>query len=800
MFEKIPKELLWLNQWSHSFSPEELKRPTHYKYEPDGALSASEARQKAGKDLLTGFYVTAEDPYVLGDIDHVDNPRDPFSELPIAVAELLQKKETYSEISPSGKGIRFVLQLPTNKDKDTVDGSTFFLRDSGNKDKKEVQINFGAPWMTITGNATPFATDKVAHTTLDELKEIFSIRDKHEEKEKKEERDFTRIPSMTEMSNALLSLKHDQNYRVMRAYEKTFMSKYSHYEFWLKMLMGLHHYATLANKKIECLDLAVEWSSRDTESYEGEEDVATRWRSFDTAQVKDIVTYKTIFKMAYSNTLRWPVPKKQTKEDKERNVTRPVISEYANFKALLDFYDIQLYRDETNHRKIYITGDDDILRKFFMSYNITKLFGKYYGPFDERTLIPTFHYFCQSMGFIGVSNGIVSGFVKIVLARVRRTLNFLKMYFDTPWEKLPPEYQKQDGNPQFSTFQDAFDCLKLDISSDIPEQESRLYASYYKIWLMGFVRNLYFNDQQTTNNCILLLTGKEQIRKTSHFRYIFPEWMKDKVAFTPHGFSTENQVRDVSKIASTSILIVWDEIEQYLTSDTESNFKKIIDNLPQTIIDKYETIERTIRPIAIYGGTSNMREFKLGSEGSRRLFHIPVKFVDTDRMSTLCWHKIFNELRFYMERKLKKGEVPWLLTDYELKLQSELHATIRSKNSIDLILEEIWDYDSPKISNDVIKGVSSVQTDKTGRLLTTREVSDLIERCGYPSNSFKRAALVRSLERLCSDYTNSRTRRRTMVKPRGELFKGMIQQSQFKKWVMPPIKSDVMATKFGKVG
>jgi len=800
MFEKIPKELLWLNQWSYSFSPAELKRPTHYKYEPNGALSASEARQKAGENLLTGFYVTAEDPYVLGDIDHVDNPQDPFAELPIEIAELLQKKETYSEVSPSGHGIRFILQLPKAEDKEVVDGLTFYLRNSNGKDKREVQINFGAPWMTITGNATPFAVDKVAHTTLEELKEIFSIRDVEEEKEKKEERNFDRIPSMTEMAGALLSLKHDQNYRVMRAYEKTFMGKYSHYEFWLKMLMGLHHYATLANKKIECLDLAVEWSSRDTESYKGEEDIAKRWRSFDATQVKDVVTYKTIFKMAYSNTLRWPVPKKQTKDEISKGIPpKPIISEYANFKALLDFYDIQIYRDETNHRKLFIAGDEDILKKFFMSYNITRLFGKYYGPFDQTTLVPTFHYFTQAMGFVGVSNGIISGFVKIVLARARRTLNFLKMYFDTPWEKLPAEYQSQDGNVTHSSFDEAFECLKIDLNSDIPEQEIKLYKTYYKIWLMGFVRNLYFNDQQTTNNCILLLTGKEQIRKTSHFRYIFPEWMKSMVAFTPHGFSTENQVRDVSKIASTSILIVWDEIEQYLTSDTESNFKKIIDNLPQTIIDKYETIERTIRPIAIYGGTSNMREFKLGSEGSRRLFHIPVKFVDTDRMSTLCWHKIINELKHYIERMLKKGEVPWLLSEYELKLQSELHATIRSKNSVDLILEEIWDYGSTKISNDVIKGVSSVQTDKTGRLLTTRQVSDTVERCGYPANSFKRAALVRSLERLCSDYTNSRTRRRTMVSPRGEMFKGIIQQNQYKKWVMPPMNKGVMGSKFKSV-
>ena len=92
----IPKELQVLKQWTYSFSEEEKKRPTHYHYEPDGALSMAEAVEMAGENKFIGFYVTPEDPYLLGDCDHVENPNDPFSELPVPLAALLQSKNTYS--------------------------------------------------------------------------------------------------------------------------------------------------------------------------------------------------------------------------------------------------------------------------------------------------------------------------------------------------------------------------------------------------------------------------------------------------------------------------------------------------------------------------------------------------------------------------------------------------------------------------------------------------------------------------------------------------------------------------------
>ncbi len=59
--DRVPQELKAIKQWSISYDQEQLKRPRHSSYVPDGALSSDEAEFQAGSDLLTGFYVTQED-------------------------------------------------------------------------------------------------------------------------------------------------------------------------------------------------------------------------------------------------------------------------------------------------------------------------------------------------------------------------------------------------------------------------------------------------------------------------------------------------------------------------------------------------------------------------------------------------------------------------------------------------------------------------------------------------------------------------------------------------------------------
>lgn len=802
----VPEEIRKKAQWSHSFSTEELKRPAHYDYKPDGALDYDMAKAMAdAKNLLTGFYVTREDKYVLGDIDHVKDPENPWEQIPLELTMLLRSSPTYCEVSPSGEGIRFIYKLRGNAATDdgngskaATTGSYYLLKKDieGGFNPKEYQINFDKPWMTITGNKLPWSDDKVGTVTLEELETVFAVRRK-EKKEKDvrvQQAAPANLPTSSYMWSALRSIPLDSNPRVQRAYREVFNEEYQHYTFWMKMLMSMHDFSQQVGKDIECLNVVIEWSRADVTAYSSDEDIIKHWNSLNDKEGN--VSYRSILKMASLYQLKWPMPKNQTKAEVEKGVPRkPLITEYVNFKAMVTYYAIRLYRDEDNTNLLYVSGDEDIIEQYFMMHQVRSLFGKYYGPFSKDTLTPALYILSQDIGFTGMSHSQMTQFIRTYLAETLDTINIVRLYFDTPFKDLPPDYRENAATYNKSTVDYLFEAIELDYLTEHERgKECEMYKAYYRIWLMGLVRNLYFRDSPYSNNCILLFTGPEQIRKTSHFMYLLPSFFRQEyIALTTHGFATESSMRDVVKLAAHNMVIVWDEIEQYLNAETESNFKKIIDGNPQKIIDKYEVLEKTVHPRAVYGGTSNLSEFKLGAEGSRRIFHIPVKYIDTDHMNTVCWHKLVNDLKQQMELGIRSGDIPWLLTQDQLNYQSKLHSNIRARNTLDYALEEIFDFSKPLrlIDGGALGKVTSVQNDKSGRLRTTKEVSDVLGRYGFGQLGFKRPALVKTLHRLCGDYTGTRKNSIYLSAPKCTIKKGMAKQHQFSKWVMPPIKPDM---------
>jgi hypothetical protein len=794
----IPDELKLLRQWTFSFSEAELKRPTHYHYTPEGGLTFEEAVRRAGDTRSFGLYVTNEDPYVLGDIDHVEHTDNPFAEWPVQLVDLLRSNPTYCETSPSGKGIRFAYRLATPELKRMLPG--FFFKNAikmgtaFDGEERQAQINVGHPWMRFTGKEVSWSTGRIAEISVEALGRFFNLRNEGEQRSAPKPVDPSTLPSMEEILTTIRSLPMDQNPRIKRAYEAVFNEPYSHYEYWLKVMMAVHNYAELANKLVECLGVVVEWSKID-KGYKGEEDVYKHWRSF-TAKTS-IIRYKTLFGLAARYRLFWPVPK-------ARKVATdpfvPMITEYVNFRALVDYYDIKLIRDESNIDVVYVTADSDIIREYFLVFQVHNHFDKFYGPFTDKTLIPSLYRLCQSKGFRGIAHNGVAQFVRTYLTECTMSINLLKYYLDTPLSRMPLAYRENEDFSEQSTVETMFSCLDIDYTTQGEverEREEALYFAYYRAWLMGLVRNLYMNESQHMNNCILLLTGPEQIRKTSHFKYMLPSFFRYKIAATTHGFAKEEAMRDVVKLSSTNLLIYWDEIEQYLTGETESNFKKIIDNNPQKIIDKYETIEKTVTPTSIYGGTSNQKEFKLGPEGSRRIFHIPVLWVDTELMNKICWHTLLNNLRRDMEKEIRMGRVPWLLTEEQLALQREMHSKLRAKNTLDLLLEEMFHFDQemPLADGGFVPSVSTMQM-KTDSMLSTKEVCDLLTTYGFAALASRRPAVVKSLERLCGEYTHTQRYSVHLARPKCVVTKGLAVQGPYRKWMLPPLRKGARSSMF----
>lgn len=799
----IPDELRMVKQWSVSFDVDNLKRPRHTKYKKNGALTYDSALSQAGSKLFIGLYVTPGDPYILGDIDHVESPTTPFEELPLALSAFLQSHSTYAESSPSGHGIRFVVKLADSNLKKKLEGKIFYTRESS--DKRSAQINTGPPWMTITGHKLPWAEDKVAEVTLEDLDEAFELKWKDKKdadlvKKESEGRSTSALPPLSEIKTHLLALPIDQNPRIRRAFKKTFNADYQHYDYWLKVLMALHDYAEKSDHMVECHELAIQWSRKDEEAFSSEEDVSATWRSFRIGE--DRISYKTLFRLSYYSYLVWPKPKKQSKEEKERGMPRlPLTTEYVNFKALLNHFNINLVRDSQDKNLVYITGDEDVLEKYFSLYDVDIHYDLYWGPLNKDTMVPGFHIFCQDFGFLGVSHGVVQQFLKNHLAESKERINLVRVYFDTPFDQLPDSYRENEARYNESDVDYAFSALTIEPMTDNPNREIALYRRYYECWLMGLVRNIYYPYELHQNNCVLLLTGREQIRKTSHFRFLLPSFFRDKISFPSHGFGDEASMRDIAKISSQNLLMVWDELEHVLNAKTESNFKKVLDNIPQTVVDKYEVVPTIFRPVSIYGATSNLREFKLGQEGSRRIFHIPVSWVDTDKLNSICWHGLVRGLKDQIDKAKAKGEIPWLLSEDELSYQLSLHVGIRAKTTLDYILLEAFGFEEEEdppmaeaVHRGTIPGASAVQK-QHWRLQTTKDVFDTLGKLGYHTNQ-SYAAMEKTLERLCGDYTKTRRKSVHVHTPRCTVYKGRAVQAHYKKWVMPPARDNDLSKRF----
>ena len=571
----IPQELKDIQQWTYSFGVEKLKRPKHSHYTPNGSLSFVQASTKARAMRLSfGFYTTKEDPYVIGDIDHIENPEDP-STLPVPLADLLMNKGLYCEVSPSGHGIRFVGKLPTVEDKKSLRGKIFYTR-SPVKDKREAQINVGPPWLRFTGRTLPYSGTTVPVLTLEEWDEVFALKEGEGEAEVEEKvaqviplgvprgtPENQRMPSFQEAVRALWSLPLDKNPRIQRAYTTVFEEAYSHYNFWLRVIMGLHDFASKTGTRMECLQEVVSWSREDEESFESEEDVIFKWKSM--GEKESPVSYHTLFALAHHNTINWPMTKPLTKAQKAAGVmeTQPLNTEYVNFLEMVRFYNLVLHRDSHAHAKMYLTGDEDILDAYFTSFDTKMYYEEYLGIFGEKGLTSAFHIMAQAVGFIGLTHQQMQQHVRNWMFQIKSELDLVKRYFDTPYDELPESYQDNKEFYDISTVERMFACLELDYLTNDPAKETALYFKYYKSWLMGFVRALYYPRDPHMNNCVLLLTGNEQIRKTSHFRYMLPKFMREeRIAFTTHGFATESAIRDITKISAGNSLLVWDEASE----------------------------------------------------------------------------------------------------------------------------------------------------------------------------------------------------------------------------------------------
>ena len=801
----IPVEIQDMQQWTFSAGTgKKLKAPKDTTFLPNGGKTFAELRQaiKNSKHMLRAiFYATMEDPYILCDYDHVEDPENPWSELPPDLGFMLKNNPTYTELSQSGNGLRFIYKLESADVKKLLVGHAFEGSDVAlGREAAWSHICIHKPGMTLTGKILPYSTETVTTITLDALKQNYNLKFKRDQiKEVKSPTVSGKLPSPSDMIKLLEKLPIDANPRIQRAYLKTFKNEktYIHYKFWYKVMASLKEYSMNLKYDTDILQAFIDWSAKDEKHYDGIDTVQKHWVSFKREE-GEIITFRSLIALYKNYQIDWKIPKAQSPEAKKAGVPKqPLLSAYDNFKQALDHYNIKIYGNEIEHHVYYLTGDCDILDADFQTQDLRKHFNKYYGPYSESDLISLFAVFLQSIGFTGISNHSVKNHLANHTVKTVSMINFVKLYIDTLFSELPSDYKDNSEYHGDSTLDAVWNCLTPDwvLEEKYREQEEALYKSYLKKWFMGILRGLYYTGRFGANNCMLVLTGPESANKSSFFALALPEFFSHLIGKPGHGFATPTDQRDLSKLACEHLILTWDDsINRHLNNADVDMFKAAIENGENTFIDKWDKNKTRVRPLSIYGATSNKREFKMSDEGNRRLFIIPVTEVDTVALPKICWHPIFNQLKKDMFEGITEATSPWLLTKEEIKFQTYIHGKFKAVNSIDILLDEMYDTTREfKISSDgSIKGVTNFRLDESGTLKTMQKVIEDIEARGIDTYKLtqNRAALRKALIRLCSAYTGTQSRNIICTSPRCIIKRGEAIVNGRKKWVMPPLADD----------
>lgn len=785
----IPEELASLPNWSaHQNKVPVIKPDEPHK----GAIL------RALNPPHVGLILSRDNPYVVVDLDHPKRTEEEqevkrllrelspsqwgtndhlvllhqflIPSIPPALVPYLT--QTYCEFSPSGSGIHVWFTM------DKEDQLKAYRKAKGFAG----QLSMFNCFMTFTNSPWPGSKSKVCPIDPQIVEELFpGAKTSQEEIYDKDSVVVfgDKPPTWSALKKAMALLKLDQSPRTISVYEQVMGYSYEHYQYWLEVGMALHNFGQITGMNAQCYNLYLEWSAEDPAAYTGEEDVYAKWISFGEKQSP--ITWKTVFKLANRLELDYP---RQT-IIKGVPTGNPVTCEYSNFEYLLDRFNLKLHEDDG----FYITGDTDICQRYFTAHGSREWFSTYYGPFSKETLAGSVLLLCQDHRWRGLTT--TSHLVNTWLTRPRGSFDLFTTWLDTPLDKHPEDLQfvitKQgryhvgDFNAN-SNFDYLSDCIVLDPMAD---QDTGLCLDMVRKQLMHIIKfreeiDLPFVD----NGGMLIFIGPENTRKSTFFRMLLPRGLGALRKEMNMAIKGEKGMRDFVRYLGKKTIVQIDEFEGLMNHAKDGSiFKAIISGDSASMTDIYQTTETELPRKAIIVGTSNERHQVLSDNGTRRMWMCQVSNIDTDRMLKINWHTFYNQLREDFRNEYLKGKMPWLLSQEQINTLNIQNRGLAARTDIGVMLETTFPYQTFKSDYSDIK---NIQNDKTGQLLNTKAVYDILKFEGHNMNSIKLTALERALERFCGEYTCSLGRTIELSKPKASVQSGKLVQGKYKYWILPP--------------
>jgi hypothetical protein len=702
-----------------------------------------------------GFKMSDRHNLVFFDCDHVES----LSDLPDDFKTFIEMQDTYMEWSPSGKGLRIAFKcldkekLPNKANLTNMDGELFVR--SGH--------------VTITGDH--LAGEEIKEITAYQLEEWFGSK-------KAEVIDLPvenfKFPEFPLVIQALKLCKLDQCDRVKDAYKTITSQEYNHYDYWLKIISACHHYATVTNQLDEMTSAIVDWSQTDEMSYESDEDVINHWASLSNSDQS--ITYSTLFKFAKLLKFEWP----NEVYDKNGATGKPMVNSPVNFKYLMDYFNIEFYRDIFNN-SIYVKTGKDIINRFFLPFGDAKMHFGMAGPYTEENLNGIIWELATENGYTNVALGPIVQLFTVYIQKFSIMTNIFKVWLETDPDKLTDDMVEKNTDISKSNLDYLMSCIQL---SD--DQDVEMVKTFFNTLFFEMVMPIY-NPQRilSQRSFMLILTGPEACRKTTFWSMLFPANLRRQlVTNSTETLGGAKSIRDFSASLVSSALVVVDEFEIFYNKKNDSLFKALVTS---DVIDYVPIYEKTVRKEdknAVLVGTTNKRSLPFEQDNNRRLALVDVKWIDTDAMLKINWHHFYRQYIVEGKKAMMNGLFPWKLDGKVLQKQYLENEGFRAQSNLEIVMREVFDFDMKSHDKVINYDKSGIQGNK--EILKTTEVIGALKQ-RYPEINPGPAELRHLLKRLCGKYTNT-SNQKILLKTSTNAFiqDGIVKQGQYTRYVMPP--------------
>jgi hypothetical protein len=785
--KNVPEELLnqkiWLAYYYEKNNDGTYSKPPVKGYSVD-PNKPSYMFDEVIQDGYPGIKINSSNRLVAFDVDDkkakLGEETFSFDKIPAKLREFLTGSNTYTELSPSKCGVRSLFLTDSKED---LPGRANLIKElclGG-----ELFVNSG--YVTVTGDKL-FGTD-VMHITKEEIQQFYNSNG-----HKPTAVDIFRadgnksvpasLPKLNDVLYAIDCCKLDQSAIVKGAYKSILNQEYNHYDYWIKILAACHNYVSLAGQYEEhVLAHVIDWSRTDQESFQSEEDVITHWASFTEEPGKNTVTYNTLFKFARMMRFDWP-KEKISKRGKPTGMPR--VNEYANFKYLMEYYDLNVYH-ESNTNAFYVSGDEKIIKTYFTNEGTSTFFGKQ-GPFDIDTLTFSIWRMAQDNHYDNVSVGSLSQIAKAFVAHKTQTFNLMEDWLNTPYGELPQELKEPGTDPKFSNIGYLMSCIKFSPSMNLELAEIFLRAFFF-----GIAMPIYNPERiWPEHNFMLIFTGPENCRKSSFFSSLMPKQLADYlIIHSTETLSSDKSLRDFRIQLSSSAILVIDEFEIFYSPQNDSLFKNLVTSSSIDYTPIYSKSVVKAKRTAALAGSTNKEKLPIEQDSSRRLAIVDVLHIDTDALLKVNWHYFYNRFIERGRDLLEQGRYPWKLSQQAIEMQYQENEKYRSRNDLEILLTEAFDFDHEFPGLHVITNIQNPYAeDGTTQILYTRkEVTNALLQKN-PSARTKPSALTNVLERLCGRYTKTQRGEKELPRCKGKVKKGVAIQGPHRRFIMPPRITD----------